>query len=267
MLSRNLRTADSIALETCLVNQRTGEISRRTLEHTACTRQLQRLLSDTAVTEIGHLLGNSLLVAGSQLHRYASNDFAAALQRTMAIAKVQLTGRQLAHLACSVHDAHAFDNLGHLAVISTGVHINCAANAARNAHSELHAAQAQLCNLLRSLRQRNAAAKGQHIAAHLYVAQHAAQLDNQAADALIAHQQIRAVADERHRHSSLRRLQQQALQLCLTLRLRHQLGRTADVKGGMLRHRFSKQQRSLRAACKNILQRHYLSPIASLTTS
>ena len=46
---RNLRTADSITFKTGLVDKRTGKISGRTLEHTACTGQLQRLLSDTAV--------------------------------------------------------------------------------------------------------------------------------------------------------------------------------------------------------------------------
>ena len=60
---------------------------------------------------------------------------------------------------------------------------------------------------------------------------------------------------------------QQLLQLLLALRHSHQIGRTADAEGCMLRHRLLCQQRLGSTACENLLQHHYFSPIASLTTS
>ena len=140
MLFRNLRTADSITFKTSLVDKRTGKISGRTLEHTACARQLQRLLSDTTIAEICHLIGNSLLVACSQTHSYCGNNFTAALQRSVAIAKIKSCSRQLADCAVKLHHTHTGNNLSHFTVISTGVHINSTADAAGNANSKLHAA-------------------------------------------------------------------------------------------------------------------------------
>ena len=178
MLFGNLRTADSVAFKTCLVDKCTGEISGRTLEHTACTGQLQRLLSDTAVTEICHFIGNSLLITCSQAHSYRSNNFTAALQRSMAITEIKSCSRQLADCAVKLHHAHTGNNLGHLAVISTGVHINSTTDAAGNAYSKFHATQAQLCSLAGSSSQGNTTAKGQRATVNSNVIEHIAQFDN-----------------------------------------------------------------------------------------
>ena len=140
MLFRNLRTADSITFKTCLVDKRTGKISGRTLEHTACARQFQRLLSDTTIAEISHLIGNSLFISCSQMHSYCGNNFTAALQRRVAIAKIKSCSRQLADCAVKLHYAHTGNNLSHFTVIGTGVHINSAADAAGNTYSKFHAA-------------------------------------------------------------------------------------------------------------------------------
>ena len=267
MLFGNLSTADSVAFKTCLVDKRTGKISGRTLEHTACTGQLQRLLSDTAVTEICHFIGNSLLITCSQAHSDCGNNFTAALQRRVTITKIKSCSRQLADCAVKLHHTHAGNNLSHFTVIGTGVHINSTANAAGNAHSKFHATQAQLCSLAGSSSQRNTTAKGQRAIVNSNIIQHIAQLDNQAADTLIAHQQIRTVTNQRNRHFRLTGTLQQLLQLLLALRHSHQIGRTADAEGCMLRHRLLCQQRLGSTACENLLQRHYFSPIASLTTS
>ena len=92
------------------------------------------------------------------------------------------------------------NNLSHFTIIGTGVHINSTANAAGNAHSKLHAAQAQLCRLAGSSSQRNTTAKSQRAAISSNIIQHIAQLDNQAADTLITHQQVRTIANQRNRH-------------------------------------------------------------------
>ena len=185
----------------------------------------------------------------------------------MAITEIKSCCRQLADCAIKLHYAHTGNNLSHFTVISTGVHINSAADAAGNTYSKFHAAQAQLCRLTGSSSQGNTAAKGQGAAVSSNVVQHIAQLDNQATDALIAHQQIRTVANKRNRHLRLTGTLQQLLQFLLALRHSHQIGGTADTEGCMLRHRLLCQQRLGSTACENLLQRHYFSPIASLTTS
>ena len=118
----------------------------------------------------------------------------------MAITEIKSCSRQLADCAVKLHYAHTGNNLSHFTVISTGIHINSTTDAAGNAYSKFHAAQAQLCRLTGSSSQRNTAAKGQGAAVSNNIIQHIAQLDNQAADALIAHQQIRTVANQRNRH-------------------------------------------------------------------
>ena len=267
VLFGNLRTADSVAFKTCLVDKCTGEISGRTLEHTACTGQLQRLLSDAAITEICHFIGNSLLITCSQAHSYRSNNFTAALQRCMAITEIKSCSRQLADCAVKLHHTHTGNNLSHFTVISTGVHVNSATDAAWNTYSKFHATKAQLCSLAGSNSQGNTTAKGQRAIVNSNVIEHITKLDNQATDALIAHQQIRTVTNQRNRHFRLTGTLQQLLQLLLALRHSHQIGRTADAEGCMLRHRLLCQQRLGSTACENLLQRHYFSPIASLTTS
>ena len=185
----------------------------------------------------------------------------------MAIAKIKSCSRQLADAAVKLHHTHTGNNLSHFTVISTGVHINCATNASGNTHSKFHTAKSLLCRLAGSSSQRHTAAKGQRAAVNSNIIQHIAKLDNQTADSLIAHQQIRTIANQRNRHLRLTGTLQQLLQLLLALRHSHQVSRTANTEGCMLRHRLLRQQRLGSTACENLLQRHYLSPIASLTTS
>ena len=174
MLARNLCAADGVALQACLVNERTGKISRGTLKHAAGTRQLQRLLSDTSVAEIRHFIGNGLLVARCKLNRDGGDDPAAALQGRVSVGKIQCGGRQSLHLTGCIHHTHTGHNLGHFTIIGAGVHINCATNTAGNAHGKLQPAQSKRCRPARRHSQRNAAAKGYTIVVDDDVVKHIA---------------------------------------------------------------------------------------------
>ena len=85
-----------------------------------------------------------LLVAVLELHGHRQADEGFILEATVTIAKVHLTGMDFTNVPCFIEYGHARHHILHFAVIGTGVHIRCAADAPRDAAGKFKAAQAEL---------------------------------------------------------------------------------------------------------------------------
>ena len=151
----------------------------------------------------------------------------------MAITQVKLCRRSLFHLALGGEVLHRGQHILHLAAVSTGVHIDCAAHRAGDAVGKFQPGQAMLQRRFAQRREPHTRPCGELCAVHLHGVLHGGDIQHCAVVALVGKQDIAAVAQQII-PDALRLAQgNSAAKLCMVCRLHEQPRRAADLKGAV----------------------------------
>ena len=129
------------------------------------------------------------------------------------------------------------DELGELRAVSARVHQHAAADGAGDAAQLGHAGKPLVPREGGDGGQRRARLHEQAVALAADGVQAAGDAQHQPADAAVAHQQVGAVADDRHRRIRLFGGAERNGDFIRRVDVHHHLGRAADAQGGILRHR------------------------------
>ena len=157
-------------------------------------------------------------------------------QPGMPVAEVHLAPAVAEGRAVHAQALHPGDHLAHLPAVSPGVHVHAAAHRAGDAAGEHKAPQGLLRRRHGQGRQHGPRLGAEDIALCGDLPHAAAHADHQPPDAAVAHHQIAAVADERHRHVQPFCFRQKDFQLLRGGGMGQQIRRAAQVQGGIGRH-------------------------------
>ena len=236
MLRRDLRAADRKPLESRLLDQRARVIARRTLERTAGARHLERLFRLAPRREVRHLFLDGLAFPALQGERDLADGLAVRLKYAVAIAEIERGGLPLPAVSLRRHRAHGSDDVLHLTVIGAGVHEDRAADAARDAAGELEPRETGRGGCRRYILEQSACARDNALPLDADRRHRMVEFHDSAADALIEHEHIRAVAEDRQRDAVARDETQDTRRLIDTCRKDQIVGFPADLERRMLTH-------------------------------
>ena len=186
----------SVAPQTALVNEGSGKSAHRALEGTACAGLIQRLLVQPFCHQFVHLCANSLRFARSQGKLRREDTAAVFFKNAVAVAQVKLRCRSLLHLALGGEVLHRGQHILHLAAVSTGVHVDCAAHRTGDAVGKFQPGQAMLQRRFAQRREPHARPGGELCAVHLHSVLHGGNIQHHAVVALVGKQNIAAVAQQ-----------------------------------------------------------------------
>ena len=154
------------------------------------------------------------------------------------VVKAVLIALEGADVAFAVYKFGLLHNAGHRAVIRTRIHVNRAAQTARNAAGKLGSGQTgTLCAAGNAAEQRTRLGGDSVILVYADFIQLGC-ADNCTADARIGHQHVGAVAEQQERNIALAQYGKCRGQFPAGLRLHEQVGRSADGERGMAAHEF-----------------------------
>ena len=157
MLSAYLRAADGVALQAALVNERRGIAAHGALERAACRGHIQRLTCRALFVHFLHARADGLGIVGRELEHCAHDRTVYFLKAAAAILKAAVGASDLGQrLRRNVVHDDGFDDVLHLAAVSSGIHQNAAAHRAGDAACKLKPGKAVVARKLRELCKRYA---------------------------------------------------------------------------------------------------------------
>ena len=122
MFIRNLRSADSEALESCLFNQSSRIVSFGALERAAGTWHLQWLFAFPALGETGDLFFDFRCIAWRKSQVNLTDCTAVLLKYAVTIAEIQFICRKLHDLPFWRNRANSRNDVLHFSIVSPGIH-------------------------------------------------------------------------------------------------------------------------------------------------
>ena len=149
---------------------------------------------------------------------------------------MQVLPCQLTRFAVSINVGAAHQHILHLAAVGTGVHKGRASAGAGNAVGKFQPRQAVLQRCATHLHQRRTGLGKNGIALYRYGREVLIHHQHRRINALVCHQQIRAVADGQKSHAVCPGTLHQRRDLLFRLREQQHPRRAADLKGGVQAH-------------------------------
>ena len=220
-----------VAPQTALVNEGSGKSTHRALEGAACAGLIQRLFIQPLCHQLVHLCADDLRFARSQGKLRREDAAAVFLKNAVAVAQVKFCCRSLLHLALGGEVLHRGQHILHLAAVSTGVHVDCAAHRTGDAISKFQSGQAVFQRRFAQRREPHARPGGELCAVHLHSVLHRRNIQYRTIVALVGKQDIAAVAQQIV-PDALRLAQGNGTaKLYMIYRLHEQPRRAADFKG------------------------------------
>ena len=232
----DLRVADHEAAAAGGIDQLPGLVPRRVLEGRAAGAALHRLRGLALAGDLVHLGGDRRGVAGRALKQRRGEDHVLG-HAAMPIGEMHVGVRIDADVAGAIDAARFDQNVLGLTPIGAAVHAQRAADRARNAAQEREPGDA---GLLRGLGDAQIRHRGS--GAHAMVrfdpcfVEAAPEPDHDTCNAAVAHDQVRAEADDRDGNLA-RQVRQRIGEIALVFRHEQRLRRPADAKPGQRRER------------------------------
>ena len=199
VLGGNLGAADLEAFEAGLLDQGAGEVAFGALEGAAGAGHLEGLLALAALGEVVHLGADGFAVAGLEAKLDFDDGLAVVLEAAVAVAEVEFVATIGVDVAFAVDGAHGVGDVLHLAVVGAGVHEDGAADAAGDAAGEFEAGQAALRGGFGDVFEEGAGAGDDARALMADLGHRAREFHDDAADALVLHEDVGAVAEDGQR--------------------------------------------------------------------
>src|SRR5213593_4082 len=197
VLGRDLGAVDALAPQAGLLDQARGQLARGILPDEARGGQRQRLRGLLLLEPRTDLLLDVRQRAAVQLQPAADEDGA---RRQVKRAVTEGARRlELAERAVGMQVVDGAHEVADPAVDGAGVHRQRAADGGRDADEALDAAEVQRGRLADERRERHAGAGQRLLAVELRAAEAALELEDDAADPAVAHEEIVAAADDGHR--------------------------------------------------------------------
>lgn len=241
-----LRAADSMAAQSGIHDELAGKVTLGALEDGAGTRHVERLLVLAALAVAVHVGLDHRGVAWCEVEGGRKNDKAVVGDAALAIAQVELVDIELddvaaaagavVELASGFVDAHGLQHIGHAGAVGTGVHVAGAADRSGDARDGLHAGKAGLgCRGSDIGKQRTGGCRNVR-AIDGDVGEALAQRHDDAADTLVADEQVGAVAHDGEWQIAAIAGVKRGDESLLGIGRDKDIGRAADLKRGVLAH-------------------------------
>ena len=246
VLLAHLRAADGVAAKAGVHDELAGKVALRALESGAGARHVERLLILAALAVIVHVGLDHRGVARGEVEGGGEHDKAVVGDAALSITQVELIDIELDDIAAAAGtvveltsrlvDAHGLQHIGHAGTVGAGVHVAGAADRAGDARDGLHAGKASLGRRGRDIREQRAGCCRDMRAVDGDVREAFAQCHDDTADALVADEQIGTVAHDGKRQVATVAGVERGDEALLGVGRDEDIGRTADLKRGVLAH-------------------------------
>lgn len=251
VLLAHLGAADSVAAQAGVHDELASKVALGALEGGAGARHVERLLVFAALAVIIHIGLDHRGIARGKVKGGRKHDKAVIGDAALAIAQVELVDIELDDAAAAARavvegtrrfvDAHGFQYVGHAGAVGAGVHIAGTADRSGNARDGLHAGEARFGCCRGDIGKQGAGCRCDVRAVDRNVGQAFAQRHDNAADALIAHEQVGAVAHDGERQIAAIAGVKRGDESLLGIGRDKDIGRATDLKRGVLAHGLAHQ--------------------------
>lgn len=247
----HLGAADSVTAQAGVHDELTGKVALGALEGGAGARHVERLLVLAALAVVIHVGLDHRGVARGEVKGGREHDKTVVGDAALAIAQVELVDIELndiaaaagavVELASGFVDAHGLQHIGHAGAVSSGVHVAGAADRSGDARDGLHAGKAGLGCRRGDIGKQGTGCRRDMRAVDRNVGEAFAQRHDDAADALVADEQVGAVAHDGEGQIAAIAGIERGDEALLGIGRDKDVGRAADLKRGVLAHGLAHQ--------------------------
>lgn len=251
VLLAHLRAANGVSSQAGIHDEFAGKVTLGALESGASTRHVERLLVLAALAVVVHVGLDHRGVARGEIESGRKHDETVVGNAALAIAQVEFVDIELddvaaaagavVELASGFVDAHVLQHIGHAGAVCSGVHVAGTADRSGDARDGFHAGKAGLGCRGCDIGKQGAGCRRDMRAVDRNVGEALAQRHDNAADALVADEQVGAVAHDGERQVAAIAGVERGDEALLGIGRDKDVGRAADLKRGVLAHGLAHQ--------------------------